>query len=147
MLDWIKDNVIVILATTVAALAVSAAFLFTMWRGAEHEADELRDLARMQSQVIEAQTRISEHEDHTNRITERVIERVMESPNANAPVPSDLADAWLDGIDSLRDDSGKPDERHEELSGPPSADARKGRSDARRIDRDLAKAGSSLSEL
>lgn len=117
MLGWIKNHALLLCLSTISALVAATSFMFVMWRGAEADAKEAEELARVQGEIILAQTRISENEQHVDRTTAGAVQRVMEAPNAEDLVPPDLADAWLDGIDSLRNGETPTDERHEDVSG------------------------------
>lgn len=147
MLSWIKTNLVSILISAVATLVVSASFLFVMWRGAENAGKEAREFMRVQGAIIEAHNRISENETRVDRVVVDVVQRAMEAPNANVLVPPDVADAWLDGIDSLRNGETTVDHRDEDLSGPASDHAGKGRTSNRRNSSDFTAAGSSISKV
>lgn len=57
---------------------------------------------------------------HAGQDAERAIQ---EAPNANTPVPSDIAIPWAAGIDSVRDAGAKPADAEHELSGPSGREA------------------------
>ena len=139
-LNWIRANFTTLL---VAACAI----LFMQWRDAEDEADAAQRALANQVKITEAQGRISEHAQATDNTTRVIIERVMESPNANLLVPPDLADAWLDGIERLRNDNGYTAKPNDDVSGPSGNDAGEKRTDDGRVDSNIGFTGSSILEV
>lgn len=57
---------------------------------------------------------------HAGQEAER---NIQEAPNADTPVPSDIAMPWAAGIDSVRDAGAKPADAEHDLSGPSSREA------------------------
>lgn len=148
MLDWIKTNAILLMAGAITLLVSALSLTFVLWRGAEHDAQVYRDVAQLQGQVIQASNRISEHENQVSHTVERITTRVMESPNASTPIPPDIADAWLDGIDSLRHSGKTPvDGQSSDVPGPRSGDAGEGGANTRHSPDNVSKTGSSISKL
>lgn len=147
MFGWIKNNAIMVLVSALASMVAAASFLFVMWRGAEHDASEAKAMAREASQIIAAQTRISENETRVDRVTVDVIQRTLEAPHANELVPPELADAWLDGIDSLRNGQAGPDTRHDDVSRPDGDNAKPRKPDVGGNSSHVAKARVSFSEM
>lgn len=123
MFGWIKNNAIMVLVSALASMVAAASFLFVMWRGAEHDAQEAKAMAREANQIIAAQTRISENETRVDRVTVDVVQRALEAPNANELVPPDLADAWFGGVDSVRNSASAADKQSEDVQRPKSNDA------------------------
>lgn len=144
---WIKRHLVAILFSLVSALVAGMAMLFVMWRGAENEADAQRELAEGFREVIKAQTLISQNENRVDNAANNGVRVVLETPNANAIIPPDVADAWLDGVNSLRDDPSRADERNAELSGPASGDANKRRVDSRTAGGNVNRTGSGVPKM
>lgn len=57
-------------------------------------------------EVIEALERVSQGRERDRAIVREVAAEIVESPNAEVLVPSDIADLWAAGIDRLRDEAG-----------------------------------------
>ncbi len=57
---------------------------------------------------------------HAGQEAERAIQ---EAPNADTPVPSDIAIPWAAGIDSVRDAGAKPADAEHDLPGPSNREA------------------------
>lgn len=148
MFTWIKTNAMMLMAWTIAALISTLAIMFVMWRGAEDKVDDYRLVVQAQTQVIEAQNHITEYENHIDQLLTRANRRVMESPNAQVLVPPDLADAWIDGINSLRDSGKSPPNRpNADVPRLRGSDAGKGRANNRGADRNLPATGVGVPEL
>lgn len=87
----------------VSGLIAVIAILTIMWRHAADEAQDYKDMAKLQGEIIATQTRITEHEQELDTRTQPIIQRIMEAPSASTPIPQDIAQPWADSIDSVRD--------------------------------------------
>lgn len=127
MFTWLKNNAIMVLVSALASMVAAASFLFVMWRGAEHDAQEAKDLVREQTQIIHAQTLITENETQVDRVTVDVVQRALEAPHADELVPPELANAWFAGVNSVRDSAAAADRKPEDVQRPARDDAGKDR--------------------
>lgn len=112
-ITWIKTNAVMIMFSIMMAMTAGLAVLFNMWQGAQHTADTYKHVMEFQDHILTAQSNISQQAHQVDHVVERVTTRIMESPNANTLVPQDLADAYVAGLNSVRDaGAGPTNERH-----------------------------------
>jgi hypothetical protein len=82
--------------------------LLTDWKAVAKAEEQVGDLATETTKIIETTT-------HNTRVIERQanesIEVIKAAPGADDPVPPDVLDAWRNGLDSLRDEPGAPDDQ------------------------------------
>lgn len=105
---WLSKSLI-----WVAGIAIAAALWFYADAQLTKKALVIaeREAAGWQA-LSEAQERAQQREDGIRTVVERHVTEIERAPNANDPVPTDVAVAWANSIDSVRD------EAHSRASGP-----------------------------
>lgn len=65
--------------------------------------EDERVLREQWQHVAEVKEKILQRDTVIVRVSNEADRAIMEAPSANTPVPTDVADAWAAGIDSVRD--------------------------------------------
>lgn len=82
--------------------------------------EDQRELTAQYQHIAETQAAIQARDTIIIRAGEDAERAIQEAPNANMPVPSDIAIPWAAGIDSVRDAGTKPADEHV-MPGPSSS--------------------------
>lgn len=103
------------IAMGIAAVASAAALWFYADAQLTKKAlENQRELTAAWTALSETQERVRVREEGVRTVVERHVTEIERAPNANDPVPPDVALAWANAIDSVRDES------HAGASGEPT---------------------------
>lgn len=104
----------ILMGVAAALFAVCAFIGIDLWLTKNALQDALAT-AKEHPKIVESQDRIAELETRLDRILNEVTQTIEESPNAQVLVPADIATAWGDGIDRLRDAGSNANEPAKQL--------------------------------
>lgn len=127
MLSWLKGFPIghyVIMAAIAAAAWVYGDLVLTK-QALENE----RELREQWQHTAETLEDIQQRDAIIVRVSDEADRAIQEAPNAETPIPPDVADAWAVGIDSVRNAGTKPANEHV-LSGLDGYKTERGRADS-----------------
>lgn len=131
MFDWLTQGVLLKIAAGVAAVAVAAGLWMyvdlTLTKSRLHDEQELR---KEWQRTAEVQSNIQHRDTVIVRASDEADRAIQEAPNANTPVPTELAAAWAAGIDSVRDAATKNAGEHD-VPGPTSDPSKRRGADSR----------------
>lgn len=105
-----------------------------IWMDYKHTKQELADqivLTEQWRHAAEVQQDIDRRDTIIIRASREADRAIQEAPNANTPIPPDVAHAWATGIDSVRDAGSKPADGEHDMPGPSNPKAERGGSDSR----------------
>lgn len=74
--------------------------------------EDQRELTAQYQRIAETQAAIQQRDTVIIRAGEDAERAIQEAPNANTPVPADIAIPWAAGIDSVRDAGTQPADGH-----------------------------------
>ena len=75
--------------------------------------EDQRELTAQYQHIAETQAAIQERDAIIVRVSDEADRAIQEAPNADTPIPPDVASAWAAGIDSVRDAGTKPTDGHD----------------------------------
>lgn len=102
-----------------------------------------RELREQWQQVAETQADIQERDTIIVRVSDEADRAIMEAPNAQTPVPPDVAAAWAAGIDSVRNAGTQSADEHD-VSRLAGGETKRRGPDTGRTDEVLKEPGSSV---
>lgn len=111
----------------VFALAFVVLVGYAAWQTiAAHRAEtrvaELTQELKGVRKAMEVIERVAEEREESRVITTEVVTHIMESPNAEVLVPSDIALSWAAGIDRLRDEAIRSGESDSTVRATPTSE-------------------------
>jgi hypothetical protein len=109
-LGWIAGGAVALVVGAFSWLAVDLAMTKSALNNANSELKQAEMIIESQERAIEAINIVEEYRTDMRRFTRMLNTRIMEAEGANQEVPPAVANAWADGIDSLRaqtDDTGR----------------------------------------
>lgn len=111
MPDWLKGLPFghYIIMAAIGAVAFVYSDLTLTKQALENE----RDLREQWQHVAETQDAIQQRDAIIVRVSDEADRAIEEAPNANTPIPQDVADAWAAGIDSVRNAGTASTDKHD----------------------------------
>lgn len=100
--DWLLKGSALAALIMAGLLWATSARLDTV----EDELAAKEELVEQQLKTIEGQNEISQFSNRINRRLDQLEQTIEDAPNAQTPVSPDVANAWGNAIDGLRDDAG-----------------------------------------
>jgi len=141
MLAWLKGFPIghyIIMAAIAVAVWMYGDLVLT-----KQALNSERDLREQWQHVAETQAQIQRRDTIIVRASDEADRAIQEAPNANTPVPPDMAAAWAVGIDSVRNAGTKSPDEHD-MSGPNGDSSKRGDTNTGTADKVLKRSGNSV---